>query len=137
VDDCKPERKKRKVVKSGGEGVALVVGEDFQVSWIVDLEGKAIVGKFCGQCLTMSLISVWMESAWGLIIGYVPTFHLLSWGWICIVFHSKEDVDKIISGIWYWDQYLFCVKPWHPLFNAHEESRVYRPLVMFWEILLE
>jgi hypothetical protein len=46
-------------------GVALVVGEDLKVSQIFDLEGKSLVGKFCGRRMLVVSVNNWMESLLG------------------------------------------------------------------------
>jgi hypothetical protein len=52
------KKKRKQTIKSRGGGgrVALAVGEDLQVSQIVDLHGQAIVGKFVGRPMAYNTI---------------------------------------------------------------------------------
>lgn len=118
----KRKKKRWKVVKNRGGGIALVVGEDLQVSKVEELEGRAIVGKFYGRWMSFFTMEAWVDTHWSPNLGYSPTFHLLLRGWIGCVFWSKEDAVFILSNHRYWNRILFCGKPWHPLFDAREKA---------------
>lgn len=103
----KRKKKRWKVVKNRGGGIALVVGEDLQVSKVEELEGRAIVGKFYGRWMSFFTMEAWVDTHWSPNLGYSPTFHLLLRGWIGCVFWSKEDAVFILSNHRYWNRILF------------------------------
>jgi hypothetical protein len=92
------EGKKHKTIKSQGGILALVVNKDLKVSQIVDLDGCAIVSKFVGQRMVHKTVMEWMDKEWGSSLGYLPICHLLSRGWMGIIFKSKYDVENILAG---------------------------------------
>lgn len=65
-------------MKSRGGGVALVVGGDLKVTQIVDLEGRALVGKIYGRSMFVVSFNSWMGLLWESVLDYTPIFPLLS-----------------------------------------------------------
>jgi hypothetical protein len=86
-----PGRKRRKIVKSRGGGVSLVVGKYLHVSQIENMEGRAIIGKFSGKRVVKESLTSWMQYNWASIIGYALVMQLLSRGWINFLFRSMDD----------------------------------------------
>jgi hypothetical protein len=90
-----------RMVKSHGGDVVLVVRDEIKVAQILNLEGGAIVGKFCGRRMSLKTVNVWMEVEWRAILGYIPICHLLSHGWMGVIFQTKTNVELIRAGCWY------------------------------------
>ena len=66
-------------------------GKDIMVNKIYEMEGHALVGKCYGIRMLADSLSSWIKSLWGSLPGYVLVFHLLSRGWIGLIFCSKEE----------------------------------------------
>eukprot|EP01018_Ginkgo_biloba_P002298 Gb_28324 [translate_table: standard] len=86
-------QKKRRVIKSHGGGISLVVREDIRFDQIGLLEGKTLVGKFLGRWVSLSTLRDWMRDwikmEWAPLLGYGPIFHLLAKGWIGLIFRDE------------------------------------------------
>jgi hypothetical protein len=52
------------------------------VAQIIELDEFAVVGKFYGRRVSIVVMGTWLEETWKPVIGYTPTYHLLSMGWI-------------------------------------------------------
>jgi hypothetical protein len=65
-----------------------VEGKYIMVNKIYEMEGHALVGKFYGIRMLPDSLSSWVESLWGSLRGYVLFFHLLSRGWIGLIFQE-------------------------------------------------
>jgi hypothetical protein len=122
-------KKQRKVIKSQGKGISLVVGKDVRVEQVVSLLDKTLVGKILGRKMGLDSLNTWIQSHWGSILEKGPTFHLLERGWIRFIFHSEVDAMCILWGQWFFDKVILSLKPWHPGFNAHEE---FAKLTLVW-----
>jgi hypothetical protein len=94
----KSDIKKCKIVKSRGGGMSLIVGEDMRVAQIAEMDGFALVCKFCRMRVFISAMGSWLEEIWNSVLGYIPTFHMLLRGWIGILFRENADVTKILVG---------------------------------------
>ena len=68
-----------------------MVGKYLMVNQIYEMEGHALVGKFYGIRMLADSLSSWIKSLWGSLPRYVLVFHLLSRGWIGLIFCSKEE----------------------------------------------
>jgi hypothetical protein len=117
------------VVKSRSGGLKLVVGEEIRVEQIWILLGKTLVGKFMGHGVSMGWLNDWFIMKWVLFLGYGLFFHMLAKEWIGIFF-SALDANSLkgLKGNWLLDWTQLSLKPWHPCFNAMEESMSTTPL---------
>ena len=113
--------KRYKVVKRRGKEISLVVGEDLHFDHILDLTGKSMVGKFSRIRVGKELIHRWIMETWNPISRYWLTFHILGYRWLCFLFNSQWDVDRILKGSWFLYRTIITIKPWYPLFDAKEE----------------
>ena len=64
----------------------MVVGEDIMVSQIMEYLGKTLMGHFFGQRIPTDHLNDWVKKMWSLIIGYGPSFNLLTKGWTSFTF---------------------------------------------------
>jgi hypothetical protein len=62
-----------------------------------------------------------MERTWIPIIGYVPEFMTLSYGWFGLVFKIPEDVEIILSGFWDFEGGSVMLKRWRTRFDPATE----------------
>jgi hypothetical protein len=109
--------RRKKLTKSKGGGVSLVVGGDLCVEQIGDLVGKTIVGIFSERRISMSKLCQCISRVWRLVLGYDLIAHDLSGGWIGFILHNKENARRVLARFWLLDNGFLRLKPWHPLFD--------------------
>lgn len=114
-------KKRHRVVKSQGGGVALVVGENFRLEQILDLNEKTLVGKYLGKRVSMEQLNLWIQQTWLPLLGNFLSFHILAHGWLGFLFRTKEETMSIPNGSWFMDSSFSSIKPWHPLFDEKEK----------------
>ena len=56
-----------------------------------------------------------------MLMGCIPTFHLLAEGWLGFLLHSKEDASMILRGLCFMDRAFLSMKSWHPLFDTKDK----------------
>jgi hypothetical protein len=66
----------------------------------------------------MDSLNAWIQKEFSSVLGYGPTYHILSQGWLGFVFRSEEDTMNILKAIWFMDTLYLAMKSWHPLFDA-------------------
>jgi len=81
----------------------IVVGDGISLDEIPELIGNTTVGCFCGKIIFPKLLRSWIDENWSDILGYRPSFHTLTQGWIYFKFWAREDLNRIFSWIWGWD----------------------------------
>jgi hypothetical protein len=72
------------------------------MSEVEDLMEKAVVGRFCRKSVSPASLKGWLEVNWETLLGYIHVYHVLVRSWISFIFHSKEDMDKVLSLDWRW-----------------------------------
>jgi len=99
----------------------MVVEDDLGVGNISRLIDKTILGRFCGKLFSPPSLKDWLESNWKLVLGYIPTFCILSRGWLCFEFLSQEDLLVIFSHSWGWGPSSLVLKEWTISFNPAQD----------------
>jgi hypothetical protein len=76
----------------------MVVGKDLKVDQILEFAGKALIGKSMGKQISKESLNAWMQNVCVPLIGYGPSFHILTRGWIRFSFPYRGDSTSILCG---------------------------------------
>jgi hypothetical protein len=68
----------RRMIRSRGGGVSLVIEEGVRVDQILDLSHKTLFNKFQGCRVRAELLRRWVLNNWLPVLVYEPTFYILS-----------------------------------------------------------
>lgn len=94
-----------------------MVGKDVELDYILNLDGKTLVGFFTSCRVSSHKNGKWMHHLSVPLIGYSPILHLIDKWWLVLVFNSMEDAQNIISMQWWLDMSILMLKESVPLLN--------------------
>jgi hypothetical protein len=89
----------QKRVRSKGDNVRLVVGEDVGIVLVMGSMEKT--KRFVGRIVSADALFIWMEYECFEILRCIPIYHILVHGSLTFELHNKEDVKNILANKWY------------------------------------
>ena len=81
----------------------------------------ALVGHFAYKNKSNPLFADWMELHWVPLLGYVPKYITLTYGWFSLVFKMPEDVEVILGSFLDFVGGSLMLKHWRTGFDPVKE----------------
>ena len=94
---------------------------------------STLVRRFYGKHVGENSLQNWMEINQGAILDQIPSFHIMSRGWILFRLHSQLDKHRLMECNWSWVPSRLILKMWQVDFDAR---RGQKKMQHVWVILL-
>ena len=90
--------------------VLMTLGEDVLLNDIVLTNALTLVGRFGRHNYNAESLHGWVVKTWNEIISICPEIYILPRGWIAFKFSSVDEADRILAGVWKWDNAGLLIK---------------------------
>ena len=95
------------------------MGEDVSLDALASFSATTLIGKFMFCSISKGEFHLSIKNKMGIFLGYVPIWHLMQKGWICLEFKSTFDLETMLAQPWLFGSSNLVLRRRHPRFNPH------------------